>query len=64
MTRFWITLEEGVDFVLDGFERMWGGEIFVPKIPSYRIIDLARRSPRMPSRRSSASARARSCTRR
>ncbi len=41
MTRFWITLEQGVDFVLKGFERMWGGEIFVPKIPSSRITDLA-----------------------
>lgn len=41
MTRFWITLQEGVDFVLRNFERMWGGEIFVPKIPSMRIMDLA-----------------------
>lgn len=41
MTRFWITLQEGVDFVLKNFERMWGGEIFVPKIPSVRIADLA-----------------------
>lgn len=41
MTRFWITLQEGVDFVLKNFERMWGGEIFVPKIPSVRITDLA-----------------------
>ena len=41
MTRFWITLQQGVDFVLDGFERMQGGEIFVPKIPSIRITDLA-----------------------
>ncbi|MEO1056162.1 MAG: UDP-N-acetylglucosamine 4,6-dehydratase (inverting) [Actinomycetota bacterium] len=41
MTRFNITLQEGVDFVLDSFDRMWGGEIFVPKIPSYRIIDVA-----------------------
>ncbi len=41
MTRFWITLQEGVDFVLDNFSRMWGGEIFVPKIPSVRIMDLA-----------------------
>lgn len=41
MTRFWITLQQGVDFVLKNFERMWGGEIFVPKIPSIRIIDLA-----------------------
>ena len=41
MTRFWITLQQGVDFVLTNFERMHGGEIFVPKIPSVRIIDLA-----------------------
>lgn len=42
MTRFWITLQQGVDFVIRDFERMHGGEIFVPKIPSVRIIDLAR----------------------
>lgn len=41
MTRFWITLQQGVDFVLRNFERMQGGEIFVPKIPSIRIVDLA-----------------------
>ena len=41
MTRFWITLQEGVDFVLNNFKRMQGGEIFVPKIPSVRISDLA-----------------------
>lgn len=41
MTRFWITLQQGVDFVLKNFERMLGGEIFVPKIPSIRITDLA-----------------------
>jgi UDP-N-acetylglucosamine 4,6-dehydratase len=41
MTRFWITLQEGVDFVLANFGRMHGGEIFVPKIPSIRIVDLA-----------------------
>jgi UDP-N-acetylglucosamine 4,6-dehydratase len=41
MTRFWITLQQGVDFVLKDFERMRGGEIFVPKIPSVRIVDLA-----------------------
>ncbi len=40
MTRFWITLQDGVDFVLRNFERMYGGEIFVPKIPSVRILDL------------------------
>lgn len=42
MTRFWITLEQGVDFVLDCFKRMVGGEIFVPKIPSMNIMDLAK----------------------
>jgi UDP-N-acetylglucosamine 4,6-dehydratase/5-epimerase len=41
MTRFWITLQQGVDFVLKSFERMQGGEIFVPKIPSMKIVDLA-----------------------
>ena len=41
MTRFWITLQQGVDFVLKCMERMNGGEIFVPKIPSVRIVDLA-----------------------
>lgn len=42
MTRFWITLQQGVDFVLKNFKRMHGGEIFVPKIPSVRITDLAK----------------------
>lgn len=41
MTRFWISLQQGVDFVLSNFERMYGGEIFVPKLPSVRITDLA-----------------------
>lgn len=41
MTRFWISLQQGVDLVLKGFHRMQGGEIFVPKIPSVRITDLA-----------------------
>ncbi|REG84839.1 UDP-N-acetylglucosamine 4,6-dehydratase (inverting) [Marinomonas pollencensis] len=41
MTRFWITLPMGVDFVLHNFTRMHGGEIFIPKIPSVRIMDLA-----------------------
>lgn len=40
MTRFWITLDEGVQFVIKNFQRMHGGEIFVPKIPSIRILDL------------------------
>jgi len=42
MTRFWITLQEGVDFVLKNFERMQGGEIFIPKIPSMKVIDMAK----------------------
>ena len=42
VTRFWITLQQGVDFVLTNFERMHGGEIFVPKIPSVRVADLAK----------------------
>ncbi|MED4534088.1 UDP-N-acetylglucosamine 4,6-dehydratase (inverting) [Metabacillus fastidiosus] len=42
MTRFWITLDQGVQFVLDSLERMYGGEIFVPKIPSMTITDLAK----------------------
>jgi UDP-N-acetylglucosamine 4,6-dehydratase len=41
MTRFWITLPQGVQFVMDNLERMRGGEIFVPKIPSMRVTDLA-----------------------
>jgi len=41
MTRFWITLEQGVDFVLNCLEQMVGGELFVPKIPSMNIMDLA-----------------------
>lgn len=41
MTRFSITLDEGVDLVLYALKNMWGGEIFVPKIPSYRIVDVA-----------------------
>ena len=42
MTRFWITLQEGVNFVLKNFQRMQGGEIFVPKIASMKMTDLAR----------------------
>jgi UDP-N-acetylglucosamine 4,6-dehydratase len=41
MTRFWITLEQGVRLVIDSIERMQGGEIFVPKIPSMKVTDLA-----------------------
>jgi UDP-N-acetylglucosamine 4,6-dehydratase/5-epimerase len=42
MTRFWITLEQGVNFVLKNLERMQGGEIFIPKIPSMKMPDLAK----------------------
>ncbi len=42
MTRFWITLQQGVDFVLSSLKMMTGGEIFVPKIPSTSLIELAR----------------------
>jgi len=42
MTRFNISLEEGVQMVLNAIENAWGGEIFVPKIPSYRITDVAK----------------------
>jgi len=49
MTRFWISLQQGVDFVLRNFERMGGGEIFVPKIPSVRLVDVARAmAPELP----------------
>ena len=49
MTRFWITLQQGVDFVFKNFQRMQGGEIFVPKIPSMKITDLANAlAPNMP----------------
>ena len=41
MTRFWITLGQGVRFVIDSFDRMRGGEIFVPKIPSMKVTDVA-----------------------
>jgi len=42
MTRFSITLSEGVDFVINSLKMMWGGEIFIPKIPSYKIVDVAK----------------------
>ena len=42
MTRFNITLQEGVNFVLNCLDKMWGGELFVPKIPSYRVTDVAK----------------------
>lgn len=49
MTRFWITLEQGVNFVLSSLELMHGGEIFVPKIPSTRVVDLAKSiAPNLP----------------
>jgi UDP-N-acetylglucosamine 4,6-dehydratase len=42
MTRFFITLDDGVNFVLKNFKRMQGGEIFIPKIPSMKIVDMAK----------------------
>jgi len=51
MTRFWITLNQGVEFVLSSFGRMHGGELFVPKIPSSRIVDIATAvAPDLPTR--------------
>lgn len=51
MTRFWITLQNGVDFVIKNFERMHGGEIFIPKIPSATLITLAELiAPGMPQK--------------
>ncbi|MBF0623882.1 MAG: UDP-N-acetylglucosamine 4,6-dehydratase (inverting) [Magnetococcales bacterium] len=51
MTRFWITLQQGVDFVLSCLDLMQGGEIFVPKIPSMRVVDLARAiAPHLPQK--------------
>lgn len=51
MTRFWITLQQGVNFVLSNFQMMQGGEIFVPKIPSTKITDLAEViAPKLPTR--------------
>ena len=49
MTRFWITLEESVEFVISSLMIMHGGEIFIPKMPSFRIIDLAKViAPKLP----------------
>ena len=49
MTRFWITLQEGVEFVLKNFARMQGGEIFVPKIPSMKMTEMAKAiAPELP----------------
>jgi UDP-N-acetylglucosamine 4,6-dehydratase len=42
MTRFWLTLDQGIEFVIRSIDRMHGGEIFVPKIPSMNILDLAK----------------------
>ncbi|MGF9976247.1 UDP-N-acetylglucosamine 4,6-dehydratase (inverting) [Viridibacillus arvi] len=42
MTRFWITLDKGVQFVIDNLTRMHGGELFIPKIPSMKVTDLAK----------------------
>jgi UDP-N-acetylglucosamine 4,6-dehydratase len=42
MTRFWLSLEQGVHFVINCIEQMEGGEVFVPKIPSTKVMDLAR----------------------
>ena len=51
MTRFMITLDDGVNFVLKNFERMQGGEIFVPKIPSMRMVELAKAmAPELPQK--------------
>lgn len=51
MTRFWITLQQGVDFVLSSLKMMRGGEIYVPKIPSMRVVDLAAAlGPGLPTR--------------
>ena len=51
MTRFWITLDQGVNFVLSSLEQMGGGEIFVPKIPSMRTTELANAiAPHLPHR--------------
>lgn len=51
MTRFWLSLGHGVRFVLKSFQRMHGGEIFVPKIPSMRVMDLAEAiAPELPVR--------------
>lgn len=51
MTRFWITLDQGVEFVMQSFGRMFGGEVFVPKIPSATVTDLATAiAPGLPQR--------------
>jgi UDP-N-acetylglucosamine 4,6-dehydratase/5-epimerase len=51
MTRFWITLDQGIEFVMNAMERMHGGEIFVPKLPSIRVRDLAQAlAPGLPTK--------------
>ena len=51
MTRFWISSQQGVDFVLNSMQRMQGGEIFVPRVPSVRIMDLAKAmAPDLPTK--------------
>ena len=51
MTRFWINLQGCVDLVINGFQRMFGGEIFIPKIPSIKITDLAKAmAPNIPTK--------------
>jgi len=51
MTRFWITLEQGVNFVLSSLAMMEGGEIFIPKIPSMRVVDVAKAlAPNLPQK--------------
>ncbi|MEJ7743915.1 MAG: polysaccharide biosynthesis protein [Nocardioidaceae bacterium] len=65
MTRFWITLPQAVKFVVDSFDQMHGGELYVPRIPSMRITDLAAGAgPAFTRARDRASVPARSCTRR
>lgn len=51
MTRFWLKLDDAVEFVFKGFQRMHGGEIFIPKLPSMRIMDLAKAiAPELPTK--------------
>ena len=63
MTRFWLTLEHGVKFVINCLEQMHGGEIFVPKIPSMRLLDLAETIRRGARSRTSGFVPAKSCMR-
>ncbi len=51
MTRFWLKLDDAVEFVFKSFQRMYGGEIFIPKLPSMRIMDLAKAiAPELPAK--------------